>query len=88
MIPIFLSQEGCTRFVPALAICTRADRPRVSGTASLGRYPKLSALLAKGRCGSGWHTQDRARCLPHNLISMRQRRTTVERTMVVETQDD
>ena len=24
MIPIFLSQEGCTKFVPALAICTRA----------------------------------------------------------------
>ena len=49
---------------------------------------EVSALLANGTRRSGAHTQDRTPGLSHNFISVRQRRTTIEGTMVVETQDD
>ena len=52
MIPILCLKEGCTKLVPALAICKRANRPRVSGTASFGNIRSLRLYWPRGEAGA------------------------------------
>ena len=87
MIPI-----SCLRDAQSQRLLFRFEHVRIAPMLPArhhwGRCPKVSALLANGTSVSGAHTQDRAPGLSHNFISVRQRRTTIEGTMVVEAQDN
>lgn len=82
MIPVFFVSSGVREARASSSDRDMHERPSVPHGRSAKRF---EGLLADETSRSGPHTQDWAPGLSHNLMGVRQRRTVIERTMVIET---
>ncbi len=85
--PSFLSPVDARKSRPGLPIWMCADRPRVPA-GIVGDLRSVWTYWPMGEAGADRTLRTGHRRLSHNLIGVRQRRTLIEGTMVVETQDD